>query len=85
MSTSHDKANNKINSRLRYFTSSISTLPGPGQTKAGTQMATEMKGERRDNLVFQDEKFKLRNSWFHGSYYWQGKYEGKKYEAPKEY
>ncbi len=52
-----DKAQNKISTRLRYFTSQISTLPGPSSVKVGTQMTSELKNERRDTMVFGDKNF----------------------------
>ena len=50
----------KVESRLRYFTSQISTLPGPSHTKVSS-LADDIHKERRDKIIMNEEKFKLKN------------------------
>ena len=47
-------------------------------------MAEELGKERRDNLVFTDDKFKLRHDYYLSSYYQENKYKSK-YQPGKEY
>ena len=37
-------------------------------------MAGELKKERRDNIMYTEEKFQLRNNGFYGSYMQDNKY-----------
>ena len=84
----NSKINGKVNARLRYFTSQISTIPGPKDV-GNSQMADELGKERRDNLVFNDDKFKLRHGHYLSSYYQDSKFKtnyqpGKEYESYKK-
>ena len=40
-------------------------------------MGVELKKERRDNIKYTEEKFKLKNDVFYGSYYQDQKYKEK--------
>jgi hypothetical protein len=63
------KLSDKINTRLRTFTSQISNLPGPKNHTLST-MAEDLGKERRDHLVMKaDDKFRLRHELYLGSTY----------------
>jgi len=52
-------------------------------------MAEELGKQRRDNLVYNDDKFKLRHDYYLSSYYQDNKYKsnyqpGKEYESYKK-
>ena len=83
-----NKLYGKIYSKLRAFTSSINNLPGP-KTTLKNNLAEDLGKERRDKLVFSDEKFRLRHEYYLSSYYQVGKHTseykpGKEYESYKK-
>lgn len=84
----NSKLNGKIGARLRYFTSQISNIPGPSDVSKGT-MPEDLGKERRDTMVFSDNKFRLRHEYYLASTYQKGKYQsdfepGKEYESYKK-
>lgn len=86
----NSKLNGKVGARLRYFTSQISNIPGP-QDSGKSTMPEDLGKERRDKMVFSDEKFRLRHEYYLSSYYQQqqAKYKsdyqpGKEYESYKK-
>lgn len=40
----------------------------------GNNMANDLQNERRDNIVFNDNKFKMKNNVWQGSYYSKNPY-----------
>ena len=70
-------------SRLRTFTSQISNLPGP-KTALTNTLPEDMGKERRDKIIFSDEKFRLRHEYYLSSTYQNNKYKGD-YTPGKDY
>ena len=63
-----NKLKGKIDARLRYFTSQITNIPGPKATPV-RNLADEMQKEKRDTVIFQNDKHQLKTNGFYGSYY----------------
>lgn len=68
---------------MRYFTSQITNIPGPGDVGNST-MAEDLGKDRRDGIVFSDPKFRLRNEYYLSSTYQNAKYKSE-FEPGKEY